>query len=479
MSTAKRSKRRQAESQPASASPLPASKRLKSTHVPAQSGLEFLVDEDARAGKKIEAKLTNGTPRSKSTRVDESHAGLAPDIDEEDEGQTKQKVVPEVIAISSGEEESSELEDDDEDDLNEQDALPEPIPTTNGHVKDEEDIEGPDAAAEDADMIDADGGDQQDEPTFGDLLQARHPDPIDVRKSLQEAAGQDARGLVPMAGISSTAMAGHSLGTVLTQALKTNDKDLLESCFAETDPSTIRRTIARQKSHEIAILLERIAERIHRKPGRTGNLLIWVQWSLVAHGGYLANQPELMTKVKALAQVVRQRAAGLQPLLHLKGKLDLLHAQLDFRREMQAESRAANADDMDDPNGVLYIEGEDHDSSDSDDAADEGDEMEQPRRQKGKQGERLTREDDLARGLLNGVDGEDENESSEDEDDADLDGMLDIEAEEGSENDEEESSNEEADSEEEKEEDLDDESDDESDTIAVKPAKPNTLNRKR
>lgn len=477
MSTAKRSKRRQAESQTASASPLPASKRLKSTHVPAQSGLEFLVDEDARAGKKIEAKLTNGTPRSRSTHVDESLAGLAPDTVEEDEGQTKQKVASEVIAISSGEDESSELEEDDEDDANMQDGVAKPAPIANGHLGDEEDVEAP-HAADDADMIDAEGEDQQGEPTFGDLLRARHPESIDVRKSLQEAADQDAGGLIPMAGISSTTMAGHSLGTVLAQALKTNDKDLLESCFAETDPSTIRRTIARQKSHEIAILLERIAERIHRKPGRTGNLLIWVQWSLVAHGGYLANQPELMTKVKALAQVVRQRAAGLQPLLHLKGKLDLLHAQLDFRREMQAESRAANADDMDDPNGVLYIEGEDHDSSDSDDAPEEGDEIEQPRRQKGKQGARPTQEDDLERGLLNGVGGDDENESSEDEDDADLDGMLDIEAEEGSENDEEESSNEEADSEEE-EDDEGDESDDESDTITVKPVKPNTLNRKR
>ncbi|KAF2173061.1 hypothetical protein M409DRAFT_17011 [Zasmidium cellare ATCC 36951] len=474
MSTAKRSKRRQAESHQASASPLPASKRLKSTHVPAQSGLGFLVDEDARAGKKIEAKLTNGTPRSKSTRVDESNAAVATSIDEDNGSHKKQKIVPEVIDITSGEEESSELEEEDDDDEEEEDAAAqEPMPTANGHVEEEDD-----AAVDDADMEDADGGDQQDEPTFGDLLQARHPDPIDVGKALQDAADQDSRGLVPMSGAS----AGHSLGTVLTQALKTNDKDLLESCFAETDPSTIRRTIARQKSHEIAILLERIAEKIHRKPGRTGNLLVWVQWSLVAHGGYLANQPELMTKVKALAQVVRQRAAGLQPLLHLKGKLDLLHAQLDFRRDMQADSRVANAEDLDDPNGVLYIEGEDHDSSDSDDAADEGDEIDQPRKQKAKQGGRL----DIDQGqdeemdiLPNGLGGDAENDSSDDEDDADLDGMLDIEAEEGSDNDEEESSNEEAESEEEEDEEEDESDGDESDTITVKQPKPNTLNRKR
>lgn len=477
MSTAKRSsKRRQAESQPsATASPLPASKRLKSTHVPVQSGLGFLVDEDARAGKKIEAKLTNGAPRTKSTHVDESHTGVAPNTEDDGDADRKQKVVPEVIAISSGEEESSDLEEDDEDNEIDDDIPQDPIPIMNGHMEDGEDGDAAVSGTNDAEMADAEG-EPQDEPTFGDLLQARHPDPIDVGKSLQKA-DQDSRGVVP-----ATFPTEHSLGTILSQALRSNDKNLLETCFSEKDPNTIRRTIQRQKSHEIATLLEIIAERIHRNPGRTGTLLVWVQWSLVSHGGYLANQPELMRKVKALGQVVRERAAGLQPLLHLKGKLDLLSAQLDIRRNMLDDSRALNAEDVDDPDGVLYIEGEDQHSSDSDDAEEADDMLRLLPSQKTKKFQDISGDESQEEGmnprLPNGLELDGDDDSSVDENDDDGDGMLDIEAEEGSENDEEDSEEEAASDQE--EEDDDDESDDgESDTIVVKPPHPKNLNRKR
>lgn len=118
MSTAKRSRRRQSDAQ--AASPQPASKRLKTTttsHVPTQkSGLGFLVDENARHGKKLEAKLTNGVPSSKTTRVDESHAVVAPDTaDQPTERQEVGRSPDHAIDISSGEESSEDSEDDRED----------------------------------------------------------------------------------------------------------------------------------------------------------------------------------------------------------------------------------------------------------------------------------------------------------------------------------------------------------------------------
>ena len=77
-------------------------------------------------------------------------------------------------------------------------------------------------------------------------------------------------------------------------ALKSKDKDMLERCFALTDGNSIRATVQRQSSREAAELLEEVALRIHKRPGRTGNLMVWVQWALVCHGGYIAHQPELM-----------------------------------------------------------------------------------------------------------------------------------------------------------------------------------------
>ena len=291
MSAAKRSRTRQGGAKAISPTQ-PAPKRLKTakdTHV----ALGFLVDEDARAGKKLEAKLTNGVPSSKTTRVDDSHAVVA-------SSQTKiGSTQDNALEISSAESSSDDDESDEEDDEDvadakylqgEKDHLP------NGHLSDVEDDRFSEAdAVAGAEMMDVeqDGDDAPEdeepvEPSFGDLLQARHPEQIDVRASFPDPT-LDRQALIPSSGPTALALpTGTSLVTVLTQALKTNDKTQLESCFQQNDVPTIRTTIQRLQSQHVATLLQRIAERIHKRPGRTGSLLVWIQWSLVAHGAYLA-----------------------------------------------------------------------------------------------------------------------------------------------------------------------------------------------
>lgn len=449
-------------------SPQPASKKPKRAHEP---GLDFLVNEDARAGRKLDAKLTNGLARAKANKVDESQALLAAQDDgfgvAEDLKQPlqKKKTQEEIISISSSDE-LSDAEDDEQEgnvpETGEEQTL------ANGHVTGRDDLalsNGKDQEMEDADAT--------QEPTFGDLLQAQHPEPIDVQKSLQSQAGAPDDLVVAGSRRPLQPPTAGSLGTVLTQALKTNDKDLLESCFAMVDVLAIRATIQRQHSQQIATLLERIAERIHKRPGRAGRLMVWIQWSLVTHGGYLANQPELMKKLKALAQVTRERANGLQPLLHLKGKLDLLSAQLEARRNMQAASRAANAEDMDDEQEVLYIEGQDDAWSSDDEPAGRNARNRTkslPRARADGSDEELGNDEDLPNGYINGI----EEDASEDDEDGDR--LLDDEAEEVS--DEEPSSNEEAESDASSVDD-DESSEDEDEEVAVKQPKPQTLNRKR
>ncbi|KAK4547991.1 hypothetical protein LTR36_010711 [Oleoguttula mirabilis] len=502
MSTAKRSRRRTTEAR--SASPLPASKRLKTTtssHVATKSGLGFLVDEDARAGTKLEARLTNGVPGMKTTRVDESHALVAPDTRDED-GAGKVNGTPhEIIDISSAEEESSAYESED-DGLKAAGSTaitgPNGKAVMNGHVPDSEDDGDAKIGAEDDRMEDVqeqggvnggEGGELEAEPSFGDMLQARHPDPIDVQASFPGNAA-DRSALVPTS--SNRALAAPSttsLGTVLTQALKTNDKDLLESCFQVTDLPSIRSTIQRLQSQHASTLLQRLAERIHKRPGRTSNLMVWVQWTLVTHGGYLATQPEVMKKLKALGQVVQERASGLQPLLHLKGKLDLLSAQLELRRNMQAASRAAHATDEDDEEAVLYIEGQEDDWSDDDnDVAMEdrmnGKMLEPPIPKSA--GQTATPESDLSDSdddvshddMPNGVAHESDDESDEGDGEEAGEGLIDEEAEETSDDDADEaSSNDDADSAPESVADTEP-SDDESEP-EVKQPQPKHLNRKR
>lgn len=440
------------------------SKKLKSSHVPAtkkKEGLGFLVDEDARQGRKVEGKLTNGVPDKRNAKVDESKAVVA------SEGNASAN---QVIDISSAEDDSSEYESEGEEASK---------PQANGDTKQQQAVPG----AEDVDMMDEDTA-EQEEPSFGDMLSARHPEPIDVQSAYPE---DDQHAIVPSTGKQVLAApTGTSLSTILTQALRTNDKDMLETCFQMADQQSIRMTIQRLQSHLVGPLMQRLAERIHRRPGRTGHLMSWIQWLLVAHGGYLVTQPEIMGKLRALNQVLRERAQGLQPLLQLKGKLDMLGAQLDLRRQTLATSARAR-DDEDDEAGVLYIEGRDDD--------DEGSEaelaaLERPSKRASKsqpQGEEYhtaseSDESDDEAGAANGFAAHEGSMSAEEEDEDDAqNGMLDLEAEESDEDDGEEGSEEDDVSEgsEDDDDEEDDEDDDAGSEIEVKPAKPQTLNRKR
>jgi U3 small nucleolar RNA-associated protein 5 len=222
-----------------------------------------------------------------------------------------------------------------------------------------EEQDGAEIGEDDVQMEDAgegnnnpdDEGEEQEgaEPSFGDLVRASEP--IDVAGAFSNA---DARALAYSQGKQIQPPSGASLGTVLSQALNTNDVALLESCLHTTDADTIRATIQRLDSPLAGTLLQRLAERLHRKPGRAGSLMVWVQWTLVTHGGYLATQPDLIKKLAQLNKVIDERAKGLQCLLSLKGKLDMLEAQIELRRRMQRHQN----EDEDHDDGVIYVEGQ-------------------------------------------------------------------------------------------------------------------------
>jgi U3 small nucleolar RNA-associated protein 5 len=343
----------------------PPAKKSRLSQTPAttrQNGLKALLN-GAPATKP--AKM-NGVRNARKDRVDEATAVVAggqaghDDVDMED-------VSNEVIEISSGVEESDYSSDEGDDDGDavaeaqdeDADADAAPAPVTNGHKGDSEDHPADDETAE------------PEELSFGERLQAQDPEPVHAPRVVDvEAAfvgsNAESRALAttsnsrPLSAPSAT-----SLGTVLTQALKTNDQDLLDSCLRVIDVDTIYATVERLPSPLVGTLLQKLAERLHKKPGRAGMLMVWVQWSLAAHGGYLASQPQLVKQLATLNKVLKERASGLQPLLSLKGRLDMLQAQLELRRRNQ--KRAAN-DDEDE--AVIYVEGEDDQSSADEDGMD-------------------------------------------------------------------------------------------------------------
>jgi U3 small nucleolar RNA-associated protein 5 len=222
--------------------------------------------------------------------------------------------------------------------------------------------------------VEMDGDASDDEgtsPTFGDLI--RGSSTIDVTSSLalqqqsmplSPLSGPQPRTMIPPASLS-------SLGTVLNQALRTDDANLLESCLQTSDHDIVTNTIARMDSALAAKLLAKLAARMHSRPGRALGLMKWIQGTLIAHGGALATQGDLVRKLADLNHVLEERSRGLNSLLALKGKLDMLDAQLKVRKMNKTmgagRQRGRFDDEMDEDGdvvedaedeGIIYVEGE-------------------------------------------------------------------------------------------------------------------------
>ncbi|KAK8248300.1 Dip2/Utp12 family-domain-containing protein [Phyllosticta capitalensis] len=376
-------------------SPLPAKKSKRSNNpssTPAnKSALASLVPSD-KNGTKRPVAAVNGTKRTRGQQADESQAVVGnADVDMQD-------AAPDVVTISS-DEEMSELSSSED----EQDAA-----DTKAGANDMEMQNGEDAEQEDAEP-----------PSFGELLQATAPEVVDVEATFVDS-NAPSNALAPAnTHRALSAPSATSLSTVLTQALKTNDRELLESCFEMNDLDSVRATIERLPSPLVANLLRRLAERLHKRPGRAGNLMVWVQWSIVSHGGYLAGRQEVMRQLTSLNRVIKERASGLQPLLTLKGKLDMLSAQLELRKNMQ---RSAAMDDDEEEEGVIYVEGQE---DDSDDDAEIAGAITDGRNAKAQDYDELDGAESSDDGAMNfNAEEEDGSEASEDED------VLDDEAEE-------------------------------------------------
>jgi len=290
--------------------------------------------------RKAPGKLAPPTVRS-SAKLPTKHA-----IDESKTSVADTDVLPSqagTIEISSDEASDEDMSDD----------ADEEEPVTNGVTK----LNGNAKAAQLPTPGLSGAGDDEDEgedgasPSFGELL--RGNDAIDVPALLK----QDSTSNAVTTRRKITAPSNQTLTTVLTQALRSDDTDLLESCLHTSDLPTIRDTIEQIDSTLAGALLNRLASRLHRRPGRAGSLMTWVQWTLIAHGGAIASQPKVIQSLSGLQKVLAERAKGLGSLLALKGKLDLLEGQMDMRRRMQ-KIASAHADDDEDEEDVIWVEGE-------------------------------------------------------------------------------------------------------------------------
>ncbi|OLN81975.1 U3 small nucleolar RNA-associated protein 5 [Colletotrichum chlorophyti] len=309
-----------------------------------------------RSSGKFAAPVVKSTVRAPKTTIDESRAAVSAT----DSLQAALNGSAEPIEISSDEESEEEVSDE------EMGAPDAETADTRAPVNGEEDT----AAAENntSPKADAEGAESEDEgtsPTFGEMLRGT----IDVPAVLSQQ-GESNKAVVSASRKNLAAPSLSSLSTVLTQALKTEDTDLLESCLQVNHLETIQQTIERLDSSLAGILLTKLAARFHRRPGRAGSLMTWVKWTLVSHGGALAVQPKVLERLVSLQKVLNERSRGLPSLLALKGKLDMLDAQMQLRKGRQRRRRGQNqvedADEDDEEEGAIYVEGEEDGETDVD-----------------------------------------------------------------------------------------------------------------
>lgn len=301
---------------------------------------------------KIAKPVENTTKLPNSTRIDESKTSVA--VPERLQSTASKRV--ETIEISSDSESNYEdLSDPDNEDANDETALE---PELDEQAQTKTKRSGVDTQMKDVDQ-ENDGSDA--EPTFGDLV--RNQETIDVAAALGSQQTNHASTTLTALPQRQLAPTATSLGTVLAQALKTDDTDLLESCLHTSDTTVIRNTIQRLDSSLAGTLLTQLAARLHRRPGRAHNLMSFVQWTLIAHGGALATQPDIQKRLAELNRVLEERSRGLNSLLALKGKLDMLEAQMTLRRGNKSRRHDtgvsdSESDDEETVEGIVYVEGQ-------------------------------------------------------------------------------------------------------------------------
>lgn len=361
-----------------------------------------------KGGASIGAVVMNGVKDMGRNYVDQSHAVVTNGGDSKDEEMGIDHA--EVVDISS-DDSDSEFEEGVAEERTAR-GLNSDIEMEDAHRKADDDSSnhprGPpqatDTASEAIEIGDSEEPHNTEQPSFGELLRLNVRGPVDVSAAF--AVPQE-QAVAPTGETRLGLPSGISLGTVLTQSLRTNDLNLLETCFLVKDLSIVRATIERLESSIATMLLQRLAERLHSRPGRAGSLMVWIQWTLIAHGGYLASQPELMKKLASLHRVVKERANSLQPLLSLKGKLDMLEAQMTLRKGMQAQARSRFAPDEENEEGVIYVEGQEEPSS----------EAEATDRSHGSPGKKPDSDELRSDEDSDGEDPEDEDEEDDEEDD--------------------------------------------------------------
>ncbi|KXZ42694.1 hypothetical protein GPECTOR_124g494 [Gonium pectorale] len=195
------------------------------------------------------------------------------------------------------------------------------------------------------------------------------------------AGGEEAGPSVVMPSGSARA---DSLSVLLTQAIRSNDRALLERVLATSSPAVIANTVARIVPLDAALFLKAAVDRLVSKPNRAVQLVPWIRALLHHHTAYLMSAPGVQPALTSLFQAIDARVKLHDPLLRLYGRLGLvLHHTRDKGQAAAEQQRPGPEvvfeDDVEepaaeDPFAPAAVSEDEDDGEDSDASEEEDDE---------------------------------------------------------------------------------------------------------
>ncbi|KAL0051933.1 hypothetical protein WJX82_004755 [Trebouxia sp. C0006] len=118
-----------------------------------------------------------------------------------------------------------------------------------------------------------------------------------------------------------------SVTVLLTQALRADDRQLLEKCFAISNDKVVNSTVQQLAPQDVARLLQVAVQRLQSSPKRGKQIATWLRAMLLHHTAYLMSAPGVQASLTGLYQAIEARLALYKPLVSLQGRLDLVLAQ--------------------------------------------------------------------------------------------------------------------------------------------------------
>ncbi|KAK9820726.1 hypothetical protein WJX74_004699 [Apatococcus lobatus] len=224
------------------------------------------------------------------------------------------------------------------------------------------------------------------EPTLGERVAALQ---LDEDQAEPTNGAQQAE---PAETSISGRITAESLTTLLTQAVRSGDKALLERCLQMGNNMVVTNTVRGLAPGDAAEVLQAVVARLQSKASRGTQLAGWLRPLLLHHAAHFASLPGVQPVLVALYQAIEARLAMQNPLLSLAGRLDLLTAHIpagergntktgppypaqvvyresDSEGESEAEAEDAMAPVMADMNGLeSEEESDDEDDSESNDS---------------------------------------------------------------------------------------------------------------